>query len=55
MPSGRFGARIGDRLFQNTEIAFKYKMSAVQAALGLAQMERIDDLVAACFPKTAPC
>lgn len=35
----------GDRFFQNTEIAFKYKMSAVQAALGLAQMERIDALI----------
>jgi perosamine synthetase len=36
----------GDRFFQNREIAFKYKMSAVQAALGLAQIERIDDLIA---------
>lgn len=36
----------GDRFFRNDEIAFKYKMSAVQAALGIAQMERIDDLVA---------
>ncbi len=40
------GRRPGDRAFENTEIAFKYKMSAVQAALGVAQMERIDDLVA---------
>jgi perosamine synthetase len=35
-----------DRLFQNDEVAFKYKMSAVQAALGIAQMERIDSLIA---------
>lgn len=37
----------GDRYFLNDEIAFKYKMSAVQAALGLAQLERIEELVAA--------
>ncbi len=36
----------GDRFFQNDEVAFKYKMSAVQAALGIAQMERIDALIA---------
>lgn len=36
----------GDRAFWNREVAFKYKMSALQAALGLAQLERIDDLVA---------
>lgn len=36
----------GDRLFLNDEIAYKYKMSAVQAALGLAQTERFDELVA---------
>jgi perosamine synthetase len=36
----------GDRFFLNDEIAFKYKMSAVQAALGLAQMERIDAMIA---------
>jgi perosamine synthetase len=36
----------GDRFFQNEEIAFKYKMNAVTAALGLAQMERIDSLIA---------
>lgn len=35
----------GDRFFQNLEIAFKYRMSAVQAALGVAQMERIDELI----------
>ena len=40
------GRTPGDKFFQNSEIAFKYKMSAVQAALGIAQMERIDELVA---------
>jgi perosamine synthetase len=36
----------GDRFFQNDEVAFKYKMSSVQAALGVAQMERIETLIA---------
>lgn len=36
----------GDKLFQNSEVAFKYRMSSVQAALGLAQTERLDDLIA---------
>jgi perosamine synthetase len=40
------GRNPGDRYFLNSEIAFKYRMSAVQAALGIAQMERIDALVA---------
>lgn len=40
------GRAPGDRFFQNHEIAFKYKMPAVAAALGIAQMERIDDLIA---------
>lgn len=35
----------GDRFFLNDEVAFKYKMSAVQAALGIAQMERIRELI----------
>lgn len=35
----------GDTLFRNAEVAFKYKMSGVQAALGLAQLERVDELV----------
>lgn len=35
----------GDRFFLNDEVAFKYKMSAVQAALGIAQMERIGALI----------
>jgi perosamine synthetase len=33
-------------LYLNEEVGFKYKMSAMQAALGLAQLERIDELVA---------
>lgn len=36
----------GDRHFHNREVAYKYKMSAMQAALGLAQLERIDEIVA---------
>jgi perosamine synthetase len=31
--------------FWNIEVAYKYKMSDIQAALGLAQLERIDELV----------
>jgi perosamine synthetase len=39
------GREAGDRLFVNQEIAYKYKMSALQAAFGLAQLERIEELV----------
>ncbi len=39
------GREPGDTGFFNSEVAFKYKMSAMQAALGLAQLERIDELV----------
>ncbi len=39
------GREPGDTGFFNSLIAFKYKMSAMQAALGLAQLERIDELV----------
>lgn len=35
----------GDRMFRNTEVAYKYKMSSMQAALGLAQVERVEELV----------
>jgi perosamine synthetase len=35
----------GDILFQNTEVGYKYKMSNLQAALGLAQLKRIHLLV----------
>jgi perosamine synthetase len=40
------GREPGDRLFINQEVAYKYKMSALQAAFGLAQLERIEELVA---------
>jgi perosamine synthetase len=36
----------GDRFFQNTEVGYKYKMSDLQAALGNAQLARLDELVA---------
>lgn len=39
------GRRKGDKAFYNREVAFKYKMSDLQAALGLAQLERLDELV----------
>ena len=35
----------GDTMFFNEEVAWKYKMSSMQAALGLAQLERLDELV----------
>jgi perosamine synthetase len=34
----------GDIHFENVEVGFKYRMSAVQAALGIAQLERLDEL-----------
>ena len=40
------GRQPGSRLFWNSEVAYKYKMSSMQAALGLAQLERIDELLA---------
>lgn len=40
------GRKPGDKLFWNTEVGHKYKMSSMQAALGLAQLERIDELIA---------
>ncbi|WP_413988515.1 DegT/DnrJ/EryC1/StrS family aminotransferase [Labrys okinawensis] len=40
------GRNPGDRYFLNHEVAFKYRMNAVTAALGIAQMERIDELIA---------
>lgn len=39
------GRRPGDIMFFNQEVGYKYKMSSMQAALGLAQLERIDELV----------
>jgi perosamine synthetase len=40
------GRAPGDTMFFNEELGWKYKMSSMQAALGLAQLERIDELVA---------
>ncbi len=40
------GRAPGDVSFRSTEVAFKYKMSAMQAAMGLAQIERLDELFA---------
>lgn len=39
------GRKPGDKMFSNTEVAYKYKMSNLQAALGLAQLERIEELI----------
>lgn len=39
------GRRPGDKPFWNQEVAYKYKMSSMQAALGLAQLERVDELI----------
>jgi|SRR5437867_5713380 len=39
------GRMPGDTMFRNTRVGYKYKMSAMQAALGLAQLERIDELI----------
>ena len=39
------GRKPGDNLFWNTEVAYKYKMSSMQAALGLAQLERLEELI----------
>lgn len=36
----------GDVSFRSTEVGFKYKMSAMQAAMGLGQIERLDELLA---------
>lgn len=43
---GRTNVQGRYQMFYNTEIAFKYKMSALQAALGVGQMKRIDALIA---------
>jgi perosamine synthetase len=39
------GRRPGDIMFFNDEVGWKYKMSSMQAALGLAQLERVAELV----------
>ena len=40
------GRQPGDTMFFNAEVGYKYKMSSMQAALGLAQLERVEELVA---------
>ena len=40
------GRAPGDIMFCNEEVGWKYKMSSMQAALGLAQLERLDELAA---------
>ncbi|WP_300464815.1 DegT/DnrJ/EryC1/StrS family aminotransferase [Desulfobacula sp.] len=39
------GRKPGDVMFFNSEVGHKYKMSSMQAALGLAQIERAEELV----------
>ncbi len=39
------GRNPGDTMFRNIEVGYKYKMSPLQAALGLAQLERLTELV----------
>mgnify|MGYP001765302522 CR=1 FL=1 len=41
------GRPTGDRLFLNSEFAFKYRMNDVTAAVGLAQAERLEELITA--------
>jgi perosamine synthetase len=38
-------SRVNYKNFFNTEVAYKYRMSDLQAAFGLAQLERIDQLL----------
>lgn len=40
------GRKPGDIYFRNAEVAFKYKMPPIAAAIGLAQVERAEELVA---------
>jgi perosamine synthetase len=39
------GRAPGEKMFWNAEVGYKYKMSSMQAARGLAQLERIEELV----------
>ncbi len=39
------GKASGTKMFWNAEVGYKYKMSSLQAALGLAQLERIEELI----------
>ncbi|SFK09472.1 DegT/DnrJ/EryC1/StrS family aminotransferase [Methylocapsa palsarum] len=41
------GRKPGDVQFLNEEVGWKYKMSSMQAALGIAQLERVAELVEA--------
>lgn len=38
-------ATTGNKLFWNEEVAFNYRMSSIGAALGLAQLERVGELI----------
>ena len=40
------GRKKGDSTFYNTEVAYKYKLSSMQAALGYAQVNRADEILA---------
>lgn len=40
------GRSQGPKIFWNDEVAFKYRMSNLQAAVGLAQLERLKELIA---------
>lgn len=42
---GNHGRSRGKKMFWNTEVAYKYKMTSMQAALGLAQLERVDEIL----------
>jgi len=39
------GREPGDTTFTNTAFAYKYRMSAMQAAMGLAQLERAEEII----------
>jgi perosamine synthetase len=39
------GRAPGEKMFWNSEVAYKAKMSSMQAALGLAQLERVEELL----------
>jgi perosamine synthetase len=39
------GRAPSSKAFWNQEVAFKYRMSSLQAALGLAQLERVNELI----------
>ena len=39
------GRAVSNKMFWNDEVGYKYNMSSLQAALGIAQLERIEELV----------